>query len=292
MHHVPAAAPGDEGRDPDRALLAAVPVHQPRAAHVPVAHGVVAGPGIDPGRLGLGHDDPDQGVVPGAAAQEVVRGGHVEPEVPEEPGVPVRRRVGDGLDLGVGRQREKRLRGQAGAAGDHGRPQIGHLRAENLCVRAGQRAGLGQPAGWGRCRDHGRLPGGRPVARRAAGRGRGGRPGGRRWRDGSRALLAGRCGGVSAPRAPASSREQPHPGGQDPGQPALRPARDTRQWVLSRPFTRPAYRRDGRRLVTIDAQRVTVNRRATDLHPGPAPIRTCARTDWPGGRVLTACSNY
>ena len=290
MHHVPPAAPGDEGRDPDRALLAAVPVHQPRAAHVPVAHGVVAGPGVDPGRLGLGHDDPDQGVVPGAAAEEVVRGGHVEPEVPEEPGVPVRRRVGDGLDLGVGRQREKRLGGQAGAAGDHGRPQIGHLRAENLCVSAGQRAGLGQSAGWGRCRDHGRLPGGPPGARRAAGRGRGGRPGGRRGRDGSRTLLAGRCGGVSAPRAPASSRDQPDPGGQDPGQlrsppgpryppvsaiQALHPASVPARWPASRDHRCPA--RHGQ---------PPAGRTQTRTYPDPP----AAPTD--PGRVLTACRNY
>ena len=172
VHHVPSAAPGDERRDPDRAHLAVLPVHQPRAAHVPVADGVVADAGVDPGRVGRGHDDPDQGGVPGARAEKPVGGGHVEPEVTEQPAVPVSGRVGDGLDLGVRGQREERLGRQPGLAGHHGGPQVRHFRAEHPRARAGHGPGLVQRARGRRHGDHGRLAG---AGRHAARRRRGGR---------------------------------------------------------------------------------------------------------------------
>ena len=66
-----------------------LPVDQPRAGHVPVADLVVAHARLDPGGLFRRHDHPDQLGPARGLPQEVVRGGHVEPEVGQQPAVPV-----------------------------------------------------------------------------------------------------------------------------------------------------------------------------------------------------------
>src|SRR5690242_13929253 len=99
VDHVPPAAPGDQRGDADRAQPAVLPVDQPWAGHMPVADLVVAHAWVDPGGLPCRHDHPDQTGLAGGLPQEAVRGRHVEPEVGQQPAVPVGCRVSDGLHL-------------------------------------------------------------------------------------------------------------------------------------------------------------------------------------------------
>ncbi len=252
MDHVPPAAPGDERGDADRAQLTVFPVDQPGPGDVPVADRVVAGSGVDPGRLGRRHDDPEQ---PGAGripAQVVMGRGHVQPEITKQPAVPVGGRVGNRFDLGVRGQREERLDGQPGVAGHHRGPQVGHLGVEHPGARAGQRPGLvqaGQPAAGPGARSAPARPG-RPGRCRPGGGGAG-----RGWRRAGAARgpvgVTAAAGWVAAGPQPTTSRRQasqhrrhdratmsapPAPSPKPPAPRDVRPGQRTRGQSLAASF--------------------------------------------------------
>ena len=118
---VPVAAPGNEGRHTERVRDSAFPVNDPRSGDVPVADAVVAGADGNPLRV-LGRDDDldERRVRP----DELVDRGQVEGEVVPEPALPVRLRVGDGLDLLVGLLGEERGQSVVRVAGGDRQPDV------------------------------------------------------------------------------------------------------------------------------------------------------------------------
>ena len=117
MDDVPPAAPRDQRRYPDGPQLVVQAVNDPGASHVPVADAVEADAGVDPAGLRLRHDNPHECGRAGSAAQQVVRGADIKPEVPNQAALPVGRRIGYRLDLPIGAEREERPHAENGLAG-------------------------------------------------------------------------------------------------------------------------------------------------------------------------------